>query len=236
MNRSVIVTGGTKGIGAAVVELFIKMGDRVCAVYGSDDAAAKELRDRLSTDSLITRRADVSDYMAVQAVYNEVYKSFGGLDISVHAAGVELSNMLALTTVEQWNRVISVNLTGAYNCSRCALKKMILKKHGRIINISSVAADMPNVGQSAYAASKAGVNALTKTLAKETASFGITVNAVAPGFIKTALAAPYEDKYKEHIPLGRFGTPDEAAAVVGFLASDEAAYITGSVYDVSGGL
>ena len=236
MNRSVIVTGGTKGIGAAVVELFINMGDRVCAVYGSDDAAANELRDRLATDRLIARRADVSDYMAVQAVYNEVYKSFGGLDISVHAAGVELSNMLALTTVEQWNRVISVNLTGAYNCSRCALKKMILKKHGRIINISSIAADMPNAGQSAYAASKAGVNALTKTLAKETASFGITVNAVAPGFIKTELSAPYEDKYKEHIPLGRFGTPDEAAAVVGFLASDEAAYITGSVYDVSGGL
>ncbi|MBQ3427244.1 MAG: SDR family oxidoreductase [Clostridia bacterium] len=235
MNKVVIVTGGTKGIGAAVTEQFINDGDTVCAVYGSDDAAAQELRDRLG-DRLIIRKANVADYDSVQAVYNEIYKELGRIDISVHAAGVELSKPLALTAPDEWDRVISVNLTGTYNCSRCALKKMIVKKYGRIINISSVAADMPNIGQSAYAASKAGVNSLTKTLAKEAAPFCVTVNAVAPGFVSTLLSAPYEAKYKDMIPARRFAEPREVAALVKFLASDEAAYITGSVYKVDGGL
>ena len=235
MNKVVIVTGGTKGIGAAVTEIFINDGDTVCAVYGSDDAAARELHD-LHGSKLITRKTDVSDYNSVQAMYNDIYKEFGRIDISVHAAGVELSKPLVLTAPDEWSRVISVNLTGTYNCSRCALKKMIVKKYGRIINISSIAADMPNIGQSAYAASKAGVNSLTKTLAKEAASFGVTVNAVAPGFVRTSLSASYEDKYRDMIPVNRFAEPREVAAVVKFLASDEAGYITGSVYKVDGGL
>jgi len=236
MNRNVIVTGGTKGIGAAISEYFINAGDRVCAVYSSDYAAAEALSQRLGTSSLVLVKADVTDLDAVTVLYNEIYKLFGSIDISVHSAGVELSKMLAMTTAEEWNRVIGVNLTGVFNCSKCALKKMIVKKHGRIINISSVAAELPNVGQAAYAASKAGVNALTAALAKEAAPFGITVNAVAPAYIRSEMSAPYEDKFKASVPMKRFGEPKEVASLVGYLASDDAAYITGSVYKIGGGL
>ncbi|MBR0366595.1 MAG: SDR family oxidoreductase [Clostridia bacterium] len=236
MNKSVIVTGGTRGIGAAVTEMFLKDGYCVCAVYNNDDRAAQLLRERLSTDRLIIKKADVSDFGAVETLYDEVYKEFGRLDISVHAAGTELSKMLAVTSPSEWQRVIDVNLTGVFNCSKCAVKKMIVNKFGRIINISSVVADIPNIGQAAYAASKAGVNALTKTLAKETAPFGITVNAISPAFVKTDMFAAYEDKYMDIIPLGRLAEPGEAAALVRFLASDDAAYISGSIYKIAGGV
>lgn len=236
MSKTVIVTGGTRGIGAAVAELFLNDGFRVCAVYRSNDAAANEFSARMNTERLIIKKTDVSDYDAVTRLYNDVYKEFGRLDISVHAAGIELSKMLALTSAEDWKRIIDVNLGGVFYCSKCALKKMLINGYGRIINLSSAAAEIPNEGQGAYSASKAGVNALTKILAKEAAPFGVTVNAVAPAFVRTDMFAPYEEKYKAEIPLGRFAEPREAAALVRYLASDEAAYITGSVYKIGGGI
>lgn len=235
MSKTAIVTGGTKGIGAAVVELLLEEGYRVCAVYASDDSAAEAFLKKHG-DSLIIKKADVSDYKAVQALYNEVYKEFGSIDVSVHSAGVEISKMLGMISPEEWDRVIGVNLTGVYNCSKCAIKKMIAKKYGRIVNISSLSADMPIIGHAAYAASKAGVNALTKALAKEVAAFGITVNVVAPGFVKSDMSESYEDKYKESIPLKRFALPEEVAEIVMFLISEKASYITGSVYKTDGGL
>ncbi len=233
--RTVIVTGGTKGIGLSIVKTFLAEGDAVYAVYNSDEGAADKLREA-GYENLTVRRCGVSRFDEVEALYNDVYRERGAIDVSVHSAGVEISKLLAMITPEEWDRIISVNLNGVYNCCRCAVKKMLSKENGRIINISSAAATFPLSGQAAYAASKAGVNALTKALAKETARFGITVNAVAPGYTTGEMADKYYDKMVDKIPMKRFAEPQETAALVKFLASGDAGYITGAVYAIDGGL
>lgn len=236
MDKTAVVTGGTKGIGAAVVKRLREDGFRVCAVYRSDDAAAQGLLDEYGGKDVIVRKADISDYSAAARLYNDVYREFGKIDASVHCAGIELSKILALTSPEEWSGVISVNLNGAFNCCKCAVKKMLPRGYGRIINVSSAAAALPNEGQSAYAASKAGINALTKALAKETARFGITVNAVAPGFVRGEMAERYENKYKNAVPLRRFADPCEIAELIAFLAGDKASYAAGAVFTIDGGI
>ena len=233
--RVVVVTGGTKGIGLSIVKAFLEKGDTVFAVYSSDDDAAARLRES-GYENLRVRKCDVTDFDAVSALYNDIYRECGALDVSVHSAGVEISKMLAMTTPEEWNRVIDINLNGTYNCCRCAVKKMLLKNSGRIINISSAAAGCPASGQAAYAASKAGVNALTRALAKETARFKITVNAIAPGYTEGEMADKYYEGNIDRIPMRRFARTEEIASLVKFLASNEAEYITGSVYTIDGGL
>ena len=232
---TVVVTGGTKGIGLSIVKTFLEAGDMVFAVYSSDEDAAEKLRDS-GYENLRIKKCDVTDFDAVSALYNDIYREYGALDVSVHSAGVEISKMLAMITPEEWNKVIDINLNGIYNCCRCAVKKMLSKNSGRIINISSAAAIYPAAGQAAYAASKAGVNALTKALAKETARFKITVNAVAPGYTEGAMADKYYENNIDRIPMKRFARTEEIASLVKFLASGEAEYITGSVYTIDGGL
>ena len=233
--KVVVVTGGTKGIGLSIVKSFLEAGDMVFAVYSSDDAAAESLRE-CGYENLRIKKCDVTDFGAVSDLYNDIYRECGALDVSVHSAGVEISKLLAMISPEEWNNVINVNLNGIYNCCKCAVKKMLLKSSGRIINISSAAAGNPLAGQAAYAASKAGVNALTKALAKETARLKITVNAVAPGFTEGEMADKYYEKSIDQIPMRRFARADEIASLVKFLASDEAGYITGSVYTIDGGM
>lgn len=231
----VVVTGGTKGIGLSIVKSFLETGDTVFAVYSSDEDAAAKLRES-GRENLRVKKCDVTEFDAVSALYNDIYRECGALDVSVHSAGVEISKMLAMITPEEWNKVIDINLNGTYNCCKCAVKKMLLKNSGRIINISSAAANYPAAGQAAYAASKAGVNALTRALAKETARFKITVNAVAPGYTEGAMADKYYEGNIDRIPMRRFARTEEIASLVKFLASNEAEYITGSVYTIDGGL
>lgn len=236
MTKTAVVTGATGEIGKAVTDILIQNGFAVCAVYNTAKQKAEEMAKKYKDKSFYILQADVSDFDSTENLYNEAMSLMGKIDVSVHCAGIEHSGFLAMTSAEKWNEVISINLTGTYNCCKCAVKKMLIKKYGRIINISSVSAVMPFVGQSAYAASKAGVNAVTKTLAKEVAKFGITVNAVAPGFVHSSMADKYYEKNIESIPTKRFAEPEEIAAVVAFLADEKASYITGSIYGIDGGL
>ncbi len=183
---------------------------------------------------------DVTDPASCAATVEETMREFGHIDILVNNAGITRDDLAMRMTDEQWADVINVNLTGSFYMARAVLRPMIKQRSGRIINMSSVSGQMGNAGQANYSASKAGLIGLTKALAREVASRGITVNAIAPGFVTTELTDGLPDRVKEGIlaatPLGRFATTDEIAAAVTFLASDEAAYITGQVLGVDGGI
>lgn len=235
MNKTAVIVGATGEIGQAVTDVFINDGFRVCGTYFSDDDTAEKMTVKHGL-SLVMEKLDVTDFSETERLYSEIYKEFGSISVNVYSAGIEISKLLAIMCPEEWNRIIDINLNGVYNCCRCVLKKMMPKEYGRIINISSAAASIPGIGQTAYAASKAGVNALTKALAKETARLGITVNAVAPGFTRGEMADKYSEKYKDIIPMKRFAYASEIAELVKFLASENAAYITGAVYTIDGGL
>lgn len=230
-----LVTGGTGGIGRAVAEKMLNDGMNVIAGYCANEERAQNMKNELCNDKLHLYKADMCDFDAVKGMFAYVKKEFGGVDILVNSAGTQLSALTAMTDTKAWDRIISTNLNSVFYSCKCAVKQMISKKYGRIVNISSVAAYHANAGQGAYSASKAAVNALTMVLAKETAQYGITVNAVAPGFIKTGMTESF-DAYVDKIPMQRMGTPEEVAELVSFLASDKAAYITGSVYTVDGGI
>lgn len=236
MIKTAVVTGATGEIGKAITDAFMQQDFAVCAVYNKGCQKAEEMMKKYTDKPFYTLQADISDADSTEKLYNEANSLLGKIGVSVHCAGIEHSGLLAMTPPEKWNEVISVNLTGTYNCCKYAVKKMLPNKYGRIINISSASATMPFPGQAAYAASKAGVNALTKTLAKEVAKFGITVNAVAPGFVHSPMADNYYEKNIGSIPAGRFAEPEEIAATVSFLAGELAGYITGAVYSIDGGL
>lgn len=247
-SKRAIVTGGTRGIGRAIVrELAARsccgvLFSDVAFIYNSCDECAEEIQKEVgSLDTKIYAfKADASSFEEAQATVDEAIKDLGGIDILVNNAGITRDNLLLRMTEKEFDDVIKINLKSVFNYTKAVLKPMIQQRYGRIINIASVVGLIGNAGQANYAASKAGVIGFTKSTAREVASRGITVNAVAPGFIETDMTAKLNDKQREallkNIPMQRLGTPEDVAKVVGFLASDEAAYITGQVIAVDGGM
>jgi 3-oxoacyl-[acyl-carrier protein] reductase len=235
-----IVTGASRGIGRAIARELSEYGASVAINYSSSSTAAEKIVAEITQagGNAIAVSADVSKVEQVEALVNKVMEKFNRIDILVNNAGITRDTLLLRMKPEDWQAVIDTNLTGVFLCTRAASKIMLKQRWGRIINISSVAGQMGNPGQANYSAAKAGVIGFTKTVAKELASRGITVNAVAPGFIATDMTSSLnaEDILK-YIPLGRYGQPEEVAGMVRFLVADPAAaYITGQVFNVDGGM
>ena len=237
-NKVVMVTGGAAGIGRVTAESFAKEGARIaiCDVNpAAGEAAAKALGPEASF-----QQVDVASNAAVSGWIEGVLDKYGQIDVLVNNAGITRDGLIMRMKEEDWDAVISVNLKSAFNCIKAVSKIMVKQRSGRIINLASVVGVMGNPGQANYVASKAGMIGLTKTVAKELGARGITVNAVAPGFIETDMTAVLPDKVKEAmlgmIPLQRAGTPQDVADAITFLASDQAAYITGQVIHVTGGM
>lgn len=232
-----LVTGGTKGIGKAIARSFSEQGMRVYLNFSSDRDAAAAARRELHAETV---QADVSDQEQVSGMIDAIAQKEGRLDILVNNAGIIRDGLLMLMPAKNWHRVMEVNLNSVFFCAKAALRPMVGNRWGRIINIISPSALMGRAGQTNYAAAKGGVLSLTRSLAREVARYNITVNAVSPGVIATELTRDMEDKIRREfismIPAGRFGTPEEVARAVSFLASDEAGYITGEYLSVDGGL
>lgn len=235
-----IVTGASRGIGRAVALAFAAEGANVAVNYATSSTAAEEVVAEITAagGNAVALQADVSKADQVDSLVNAVMEKWSRVDILVNNAGITRDTLLLRMKPEDWQAVIDLNLTGVFLCTRAASKIMLKQRSGRIINISSVAGQMGNPGQANYSAAKAGVIGFTKTIAKELASRGITVNAVAPGFIATDMTSNLKsEEILKFIPLGRYGQPEEIAGMVRFLAADaSAAYITGQVFNVDGGM
>ena len=241
-NQTTIVTGAGRGIGHAIALRLANEGARVASVSRTE-ANAKRTADEINAsraDAAKYYAVDVSDHAAVQEVGAQILEDFGKIDILVNNAGVTRDRLAMRMSIEDWDTVINTNLRGAFNFTQAIVRAMIKQRSGRIINITSVIGLIGNAGQTNYAASKAGLIGLTKSLARELASRNITVNAVAPGFITTdmteALSEELQKNITSKIPLTRVGQPNDVANVVAFLASTEANYITGQVLCVDGGM
>ncbi|MCY4224433.1 MAG: 3-oxoacyl-[acyl-carrier-protein] reductase [Bacteroidetes bacterium] len=233
----VLVTGGSRGIGRAIVEAFAEHGARVAFTYRSSTEEAEALKMRVNGLSF---QCDAADFQSAEQTVNEIVEQWGGLDVLVNNAGITRDGLVMRMSESDWDLVLNTNLKGAFNYSRVASRAMARQRFGRIINISSVIADSGNFGQANYAASKSGMVGLSKSLAKELATRGVTVNVIAPGYVETDMTDAIHEKIKEKIiksiPVQRTATPDEIASSVLFLASKEASYITGQILGVDGGL
>ncbi len=240
--RTALVTGGSRGIGKAIVVALAEAGAKVAFVYQSSSKPADELVAELKAKNLeaVAYQADVKNFAAAEEVVGKVVESWEKIDILVNNAGIIRDNLLATMSEEQWGEVIQTNLNSVFNYCHAVIRPMMSARYGRIINMSSVASEFGNQGQANYAASKGGIEGFTRCFATEVARRGITVNAVAPGFIETdmttAVRNAAEDEIKKSIPVRRLGKPEDIANAVEFLASDAASYITGQVLRVDGGL
>ena len=240
--RTALVTGGSRGIGKAIAVALAKEGADVAVNYQSNDAAAAEVVEEIQQmgRQAVTAKADVSDPLETYRMAQAVMEEFGHIDILVNNAGVTSDKSFINMDHATWRKVLAINLDGVFNCTKVCIDQMVEQSYGRVVNITSVIGQIGNFGQANYAASKAGVAAMTKSLAKELASKGITVNAVAPGFIETemVLAIPEsaQTKLLNLIPLRRFGKAEEVAQMVVFLCSSDGDYVTGAELEVNGGL
>ena len=238
--KTVIVTGGSRGIGRQICVDMAKLGANVVINYAGNDKAAEETKAMCKefTDNVLVLKGDVSNVNDAENLVKQTIDTFGAVDVLVNNAGITRDNLLIRMSEEAFDEVIAINLKGSFNMMKAVAKPMMKKRYGRIINISSVVGVTGNAGQMNYAASKAGMIGMTKSMAKELASRNVTVNAVAPGFIETDMTAGLsaETVSKFQIPLGRLGKPEDVANAVCFLASDGASYITGQVLLVDGGM
>lgn len=236
-----LVTGASRGIGRAIALALAAEGAKVVVNYARSSTAAEEIVATIAAEGgqALALQADVSQPDQVDTLISGTLEAFGRIDILVNNAGITRDTLLLRMKLEDWQAVIDLNLTGVFLCTKAVAKGMLKQRSGRIINIASVAGQMGNPGQANYSAAKAGVIGFTKTVAKEMASRGVTVNAVAPGFIETDMTGdlPNTEDILKFIPLGRFGKPEDIAGMVRFLAADPAAtYITGQVFNVDGGM
>lgn len=240
--KTALVTGASRGIGRDIALTLAEAGADVAVNYAGSEAKAEEVVDKIKAMGrrAFAVQANVASYKDVEAMVKRVTVTFGRLDILVNNAGITRDNLLMRMKESEWDEVIETNLKGVFNGIKAVSRPMMRQRSGRIINLASVVGVAGNAGQANYTAAKAGVIGLTKTAAKELASRGITVNAVAPGFIETDMTAKLGDEIQkkliEQIPLGKLGQPQDVARVVRFLASDDAAYITGQTLHVDGGM
>ncbi len=240
--KTAIVTGGSRGIGRACVARLAAEGAKVALVYHSNQQAAEALLAELKSAPGEVRavQADVRDLQRAHEIVDPLFDEWGHIDVLVNSAGIVRDGLLGAMTAEQWRDVIDTNLGGTFNYCHAVTQPMMMMRRGSIVNLSSTAAEFAARGQVNYAASKGGINGLTRALAKELAPRNVRVNAIAPGMIETDMSQVVRgiagDQIKKMIPLKRIGTPEEVAAVAAFLASDDAAYLTGQVLRVDGGL
>ena len=241
-DKTAVVTGGSRGIGRAIAVALAAEGAKVAVIYAGNAAAAEETLSLIKEQGgeAVAMQCDVADDAAVSDMINAVKEQFGSVDILVNNAGITRDGLLMRMKEGDWQAVLDTNLTGVFHCTKAVTKLMMKQRSGAIINITSVVGQTGNAGQANYAAAKAGMIGFTKSVAKELASRGIRVNAVAPGIIDTDMTAVLSDAVKEDmlksIPLGRVAQPEEVAKAVVFLASDNASYITGQVLNVDGGM
>lgn len=237
-----LVTGGSRGIGRVIAEHMAKSGINVAICYSGNENAAQETIEACKKHGVQAMyvKADVSNADDVTEMFNQIKELMGPVEILVNNAGITRDGLLLRMSEADYDTVLDTNLKGTFLCTKAAIKDMMKARNGRIINITSIVGVQGNAGQANYSASKAGVIGFTKSVAREYGSKGVTVNAVAPGFIQTAMTDQLPDNVKEaylkQIPLARFGTPEDVADVVDFLASDKASYITGQVIEVTGGM
>lgn len=241
-DKTAIVTGGSRGIGRAIAVALAAEGAKVAVVYAGNAAAAEETLALIKEQggNAVAMQCDVADDAAVSAMVSAVKDQFGSVDILVNNAGITRDGLLMRMKESDWQAVLDTNLTGVFHCTKAVAKLMMKQRSGAIVNITSVVGQTGNAGQANYAAAKAGMIGFTKSVAKELASRGIRVNAVAPGCIDTDMTAVLSDSVKDamlsSIPLGRVAQPEEVAKAVVFLTSDNASYITGQVLNVDGGM
>jgi len=237
-----LVTGASRGIGRAIAGTLAHEGASVIINCLHSVAEAEQAVGRIRAEGGAARLSpfDVTDATQVQEAVNAIVDEHGRLDILVNNAGLSVSGLLVRVKEEDWARVLGTNLTGVFHCTKAALRPMLRARHGRVVNVTSVVAEMGNAGQAAYGAAKAGVGGMTRSLAREVSGHGVTVNGVAPGFIETEMTADLPEalrqEYLRLIPVGRMGTAEEVAWLVAFLCGPKAGYITGQVIGINGGL